>query len=75
MYAIRSYYVYNVGTSVQGRVVTQHAADAAAIGKLIERGADVDLLAGNHDVRALVGFVYLGRREPQLAHLFRNNFV
>ena len=26
------FYVFNVGTSVQGRVVTQHAADAAAIG-------------------------------------------
>jgi hypothetical protein len=41
-----------------------------AIGALIARGAEVDLLAGNHDVRALVGFVYLGRREPRLAHLF-----
>ncbi len=26
------FYVFNVGTSVQGRAVTQHAADAAAIG-------------------------------------------
>ena len=26
------FYVFNVGTSVQSRVVTQHAADSAAIG-------------------------------------------
>jgi len=41
-----------------------------AIGKLIDHDAQVEILAGNHDVRALVGFYYLGRREPRLAHLF-----
>ncbi|MCA9638077.1 MAG: metallophosphoesterase, partial [Myxococcales bacterium] len=41
-----------------------------AIRALIERGADVELLVGNHDLRAMVGFVYGGRREPRYAHLF-----
>ena len=34
------------------------------------RGAQLVLLAGNHDVRALVGLAYIGRKEPHLAHLF-----
>lgn len=37
---------------------------------LMEKGARVEILAGNHDVRALVGLVYMGRKEPWLAHLF-----
>lgn len=37
---------------------------------LLARGAEVDLLAGNHDVRALVGLEYIGRKESWLAHLF-----
>lgn len=40
------------------------------IRKLITAGADIEILAGNHDVRALVGFAYAGRKEPHLAHLF-----
>jgi hypothetical protein len=35
-----------------------------------KRGAHVVYLAGNHDVRALVGLAYIGRKEPHLAHLF-----
>ncbi|MEZ5993880.1 MAG: metallophosphoesterase family protein [Planctomycetota bacterium] len=35
-----------------------------------QRGANVVFLAGNHDVRALVGLAYIGRKEPHLAHLF-----
>jgi amphi-Trp domain-containing protein len=41
-----------------------------ALKSLIDTGADVELLAGNHDVRALVGLAYIGRKEPHLAHLF-----
>jgi len=41
-----------------------------ALKALIDAGADVELLAGNHDVRALVGLAYIGRKEPHLAHLF-----
>ena len=35
-----------------------------------KRGANLVILAGNHDVRALVGLAYIGRKEPHLAHLF-----
>jgi hypothetical protein len=41
-----------------------------SLSRLMETGARVELLAGNHDVRALLGLVYMGRVEPQLAHLF-----
>jgi len=41
-----------------------------ALRLLIDRGADVDLLVGNHDLRALVGFIYGGSKDPRLAHLF-----
>ena len=41
-----------------------------AVRLLIDSGADVDLLVGNHDLRALVGFIYGGSKEPRLAHLF-----
>lgn len=41
-----------------------------AIRALIDKGAQVQILAGNHDLRTLVGLAYLGRNEPRLAHLF-----
>lgn len=41
-----------------------------ALQLLIEKGADVGILAGNHDVRAVVGLVYAGRKEPRFSHLF-----
>jgi hypothetical protein len=41
-----------------------------ALHTLVRRGAMVRILAGNHDVRALVGLAYIGRKEPHLAHLF-----
>ena len=41
-----------------------------AIKGLMDRGAEVVLLAGNHDVRAFVGLSNLGQKEPHLAHLF-----
>ena len=41
-----------------------------AIKILIDKGADVEILAGNHDLRTLVGLAYLGRTEPRFAHLF-----
>jgi len=41
-----------------------------ALKMLLDSGANVELLAGNHDVRALVGLAYIGRKEPHLAHLF-----
>ncbi|MGD8861204.1 MAG: metallophosphoesterase family protein [Myxococcales bacterium] len=41
-----------------------------ALKHLIDLGADVQLLAGNHDVRALVGMSCLGAEDTLLAHLF-----
>ncbi len=41
-----------------------------AIKVLIDKGADVEILAGNHDLRTLVGLAYMGRKEPRFAHLF-----
>ncbi|HLT35178.1 MAG TPA: metallophosphoesterase [Enhygromyxa sp.] len=41
-----------------------------AIRTLIDKGGQVEILAGNHDLRTLVGLAYLGRDEPRLAHLF-----
>ena len=41
-----------------------------AIKQLIDKGAQVEILAGNHDLRTLVGLAYIGRQEPRLAHLF-----
>jgi hypothetical protein len=41
-----------------------------AIKLLIDKGADVEILAGNHDLRTLVGLAYLGRKDPRFAHLF-----
>lgn len=40
------------------------------IRSLIDAGADVEILAGNHDLRTLVGLSYIGRPEPRFAHLF-----
>lgn len=37
---------------------------------LIELGADVKLLAGNHDLRTYLGLHYAGRRETRFEHLF-----
>jgi hypothetical protein len=37
---------------------------------LIDLGADVSILAGNHDLRAYLGLAYAGRRETKLRHLF-----
>jgi amphi-Trp domain-containing protein len=41
-----------------------------SLAMLRDKGAHVDILAGNHDVRALVGLEYMGRKETWLAHLF-----
>ena len=41
-----------------------------AIKILIDKGAKVEILAGNHDLRTLVGLAYMGRKEPRFAHLF-----
>lgn len=41
-----------------------------AIKHLIDKGAGVEILAGNHDLRTLVGLAYLGCTETRLAHLF-----
>jgi hypothetical protein len=41
-----------------------------AIRRLIDTGAVVDLLAGNHDLRVLIGLTFAERQEPRLAHLF-----
>jgi len=37
---------------------------------LLDLGADVTLLAGNHDLRTYLGIAYAGRRETRLQHLF-----
>jgi hypothetical protein len=37
---------------------------------LIDVGADVSILAGNHDLRTYLGLAYAGRRETKLQHLF-----
>ena len=42
------FYVYNVGTSVQGRVVTQHAADATAIGGASQVARAMNAVAMNN---------------------------
>lgn len=41
-----------------------------AVRDVIDRGVQVEMLAGNHDIRFLVGLQYAGRKEPQYAHLF-----
>ncbi len=38
--------------------------------RLIDLGADVSILAGNHDLRTYLGLTYAGRRETRLQHLF-----
>jgi hypothetical protein len=42
----------------------------ACLEHLIELGADVSILAGNHDLRTYLGLYYAGRRETKLQHLF-----
>ncbi len=42
------FYVYNVGTSIQGRVVTQHAADATAIGGASQVARSMNTVAMNN---------------------------
>jgi hypothetical protein len=37
---------------------------------LLDLGADVTILAGNHDLRTYLGLAYAGRREIKLQHLF-----
>ncbi len=37
---------------------------------LIQRGAEVTILAGNHDLRTHLGLAYAGRRETKFQHLF-----
>lgn len=37
---------------------------------LLDLGADITLLAGNHDLRVYLGLTYAGRRETELQHLF-----
>jgi hypothetical protein len=37
---------------------------------LIDLGANVSILAGNHDLRTYLGLCYAGRRETKLQHLF-----
>jgi hypothetical protein len=41
-----------------------------SIHRLGEQGAEVEILAGNHDLRVLMALAHGGRREPLLAHLF-----
>lgn len=41
-----------------------------ALSHLVEAGADVRVLAGNHDLRTLVGLSHIGRKEARFAHLF-----
>jgi hypothetical protein len=39
--------------------------------QVIDHGADVEILAGNHDLRTLIGIAQAGRQDdPRLAHLF-----
>jgi hypothetical protein len=37
---------------------------------LIDLGADVSILAGNHDLRTYLGLFHVGRRETELQHCF-----
>jgi len=41
-----------------------------ALKLLVDAGAQVEILAGNHDLRTMVGLAYVGRKEPRFAHLF-----
>lgn len=38
--------------------------------EFIDAGADVDIIAGNHDIRTFVGIHYLGSKTLKTAHLF-----
>lgn len=41
-----------------------------AIHQLYVKGADIELLAGNHDIRTYLGIYYAESKEPLLDHLF-----
>lgn len=41
-----------------------------ALRRLIDSGATVDLLAGNHDLRVLLGLTCAERRDPLMSHFF-----
>jgi hypothetical protein len=41
-----------------------------AVRLLMDTGADVELLAGNHDVRTFLGLANVGSSDPRVAHLF-----
>jgi hypothetical protein len=41
-----------------------------ALRTLIDTGAQVDILAGNHDIRTLLGMQCAGSKDPRLSHLF-----
>jgi hypothetical protein len=41
-----------------------------ALRHLIDIGTDVEILAGNHDIRTWIGLVSAGRDDPRHAHLF-----
>lgn len=40
------------------------------IKELIDSGADVDLIAGNHDIRTFIGIHFMGHKGIKTAHLF-----
>ena len=40
------------------------------IKSLMDAGADIDLLAGNHDIRTFVGIHYMGHKSIKTSHLF-----
>ena len=41
-----------------------------ALRNLRDMGADLHILAGNHDIRTYIGIACAGRRDPRYAHLF-----
>jgi hypothetical protein len=41
-----------------------------ALARLVELGANVEFLCGNHDLRTYLGLYYFGAKEVPLAHLF-----
>ena len=41
-----------------------------ALKRLFDKGARVELLAGNHDLRTMLGIRFTGKKETLYAHLF-----
>lgn len=41
-----------------------------AVRAFLDTGAKIEILAGNHDLRALLGFAYAGQTDVRFAHLF-----